>query len=125
MEKTGRPVSPHVSMYQFPIVVVSSGMNRVTGVLLTLACATLGTVEVLAGSGGALHLMEAIGSSHPVVAYTFKFGAAFNILYHYAGGVRHNLWDLYPSLLTNVKAEQSAYLLIGVSTVASVGCVFL
>jgi succinate dehydrogenase (ubiquinone) cytochrome b560 subunit len=125
MEKTGRPVSPHISMYQFPIVVFSSGINRVTGVLMTFGAASLGTVELVAGSGSALHLMETIGSSNAAVAYTFKFGTAFHILYHYAGGVRHHLWDVYPGLLTNEKAEQSAYLLMGVSTAASVGCAFL
>ena len=92
---------------------------------MTLGASTLGTVELVGGSGSALQLMELIGSSPAVVAYTFKFGTAFHILYHYAGGVRHHLWDLYPSMLTNVKAEQSAYVLMGVSTAASVGCAFL
>lgn len=32
--KLGRPVSPHVTIYKFPITAVSSIMNRFTGVAL-------------------------------------------------------------------------------------------
>jgi hypothetical protein len=33
--KKGRPVSPHVTIYKFPVVALSSITNRVTGVILT------------------------------------------------------------------------------------------
>jgi hypothetical protein len=33
--KKGRPVSPHVTIYKFPVVAISSITNRVTGVALT------------------------------------------------------------------------------------------
>ena len=36
MAKLGRPVSPHVTIYAFPIVALSSITVRITGVLLTL-----------------------------------------------------------------------------------------
>ena len=32
--KTGRPVSPHVSIYAFPVGAISSITNRVTGAVL-------------------------------------------------------------------------------------------
>ena len=31
-DATGRPVSPHVTTYAFPVVAISSILNRVTGV---------------------------------------------------------------------------------------------
>ena len=34
MIKKGRPVSPHVTIYRFPIVAISSITNRVTGFML-------------------------------------------------------------------------------------------
>lgn len=34
MEKTGRPISPHVTIYAFPMAAISSITNRVTGVAL-------------------------------------------------------------------------------------------
>jgi hypothetical protein len=33
--KKGRPLSPHVTIYKFPTVALSSITNRVTGVILT------------------------------------------------------------------------------------------
>ena len=36
MAKTGRPVSPHVEIYAFPIVALSSITTRITGVALTV-----------------------------------------------------------------------------------------
>ena len=33
--KKGRPVSPHVTIYKFPTVALSSITNRVTGVILS------------------------------------------------------------------------------------------
>lgn len=33
--KKGRPVSPHVTIYKFPVVALSSITNRVTGVALS------------------------------------------------------------------------------------------
>ena len=35
-EKSGRPVSPHVTIYAFPIVAVSSIANRGAGVALSV-----------------------------------------------------------------------------------------
>ena len=36
--KLNRPVSPHVTIYAFPIVSISSITNRVTGVMLSSKC---------------------------------------------------------------------------------------
>ena len=33
---TGRPVSPHVTIYKFPVGAITSITNRVTGVALTI-----------------------------------------------------------------------------------------
>lgn len=34
--KKGRPVSPHVTIYKFPVTAISSIANRVTGVALSV-----------------------------------------------------------------------------------------
>ena len=36
MNKTGRPVSPHVTIYAWPTIAISSIMVRLTGVALTV-----------------------------------------------------------------------------------------
>jgi succinate dehydrogenase/fumarate reductase cytochrome b subunit len=62
MKKTGRPVSPHVTIYAFPVGALSSITNRVTGCALSFGAAGLGALEILVGSGTSLELMQTIGS---------------------------------------------------------------
>jgi succinate dehydrogenase (ubiquinone) cytochrome b560 subunit len=117
MKKTGRPVSPHVTIYAFPITAISSIANRATGMCLSFGCLGLGVVEMAYGSGSALSLMETLGSSSFLIAGPAKFCVAFPFAYHYLGGVRHWVWDRNPEMLTNEDVEKSAYALMGSSVV--------
>ena len=72
MKKTGRPVSPHVTIYSFPVGAISSITNRVTGCALSLGAAGLGAVEIVAGPGTSLELMQTIGSQGFLVAAPAK-----------------------------------------------------
>ena len=47
MKETGRPVSPHVTIYAMPITAISSITNRVTGCALSVGCAGLGLAELV------------------------------------------------------------------------------
>ena len=125
MKETGRPVSPHVTVYAFPVTAISSITNRVTGVAMALGAAGLGTAEILGGSGTALSLMETIGSQGFLISAPAKFAVAFPVVYHYGGAMRHFAWDSYPEMLTNVDAEKSSWALIGGATVVSGIAMFL
>lgn len=114
MKKTGRPVSPHVTVYAFPAAAISSITNRVTGCALSFGAAGLGAAELLGGSGTALYIMQTIGSQSPLIVASAKFCVAFPTSYHFYGAVRHLLWDAKPELLTtNEEVEKSAYMLFG------------
>lgn len=121
MKKTGRPVSPHVTVYAFPAAALSSITNRVTGCALSFGAAGLGAAELVGGSGTSLEIMQTIGQyPSTMVVASAKFCVAFPITYHYFGAVRHLLWDAKPELLTtNEEVEKSAYILLGSSLVAS------
>lgn len=125
MKKTGRPVSPHVTIYAFPITALSSITNRATGMALSFGCVGLGAVEILGGSGAAMGLMESIGSSHMLIAAPAKFCVAFPLVYHYFGAVRHMLWDKNPEMLTTEDASKSSYALFGGSVVVSGAMMFM
>ena len=125
MKETGRPVSPHVTIYSFPIGAVSSITNRVTGVVLSLGCAGLGALELLGGGGTALGLMQTVGGMGPLVAAGAKFSVAFPIVYHYGGAIRHLTWDKQPDFLTNIDVEKSSYLLFGSSVAVSGALMFM
>jgi succinate dehydrogenase (ubiquinone) cytochrome b560 subunit len=125
MKKTGRPVSPHVTIYAFPITALSSITNRATGMCLSFGCISLGTVEILGGSGSAMSLMESIGSSSVFLAAPAKFAVTFPLIYHYCGAVRHTMWDKNPEMLTNEDTAKSSYAIFGGSLLVSVGAMFL
>jgi len=126
MNMTGRPVSPHVTIYQFPIAALTSITIRVTGCALTFGAAGVGLVEILAGNGAALGLMQDIaGTGYPIVTAAAKFSVAFPCVYHYLGGVRHLMWDNFPDMLTNVDVKKASYALVGSSLLVSIGFVFV
>jgi succinate dehydrogenase (ubiquinone) cytochrome b560 subunit len=121
MQATGRPVSPHVTIYAFPIAAISSITNRVTGITLSLGAAGLGAAEIFGGSGSALSLMQTAGSSGMILTAAAKFSVAFPNVYHYAGALRHLAWDSNPESLTLPGIEKSSYYLFGGSLALSAG----
>lgn len=72
MKKTGRPVSPHLTIYAFPVGALSSITNRVTGCALAVGAGGLGVIEILGGSGSSLALMQTIGSQGFLIAASAK-----------------------------------------------------
>ena len=125
MKGTGRPVSPHVTIYAFPIAALSSITNRVTGIAMAVGCFSLGSIEIVGGSGSALYVVQMIGSSGTIVAAGAKFSVAFPIAYHYLGGIRHLMWDNKPDMLTNVDVEKSSYNLFGAASAIALGMSFI
>lgn len=125
MKELGRPVSPHVTIYAFPVVAISSITNRVTGVALAMGAAGLGFAELVGGSGTALWMMQEVGSAGPLISYTAKFSVAFPCIYHYVGAVRHFAWDHAPEMLTNVDVEKSSFIVVGTSLALSGALTFV
>ena len=126
MSKTGRPVSPHVTIYSFPIAALTSITNRVTGIALSVGALGVASIELVNGGGSAMALMQDISAaSGPVVGGIAKFTVAFPLVYHYLGGVRHLAWDNFPDMLTSVDVTQASYALVGGSLVVSTGLAFL
>eukprot|EP00571_Detonula_confervacea_P006809 CAMPEP_0172315432 /NCGR_PEP_ID=MMETSP1058-20130122/25168_1 /TAXON_ID=83371 /ORGANISM="Detonula confervacea, Strain CCMP 353" /LENGTH=170 /DNA_ID=CAMNT_0013029509 /DNA_START=78 /DNA_END=590 /DNA_ORIENTATION=- len=128
MAASHRPVSPHVTIYSFPVCALSSITTRVTGCLLSFGSAGLGLVEIFGGNGAALDVMSSIGSAEVgggVLVAGAKFSVAFPFIYHYLGGCRHLVWDNSPEMLTNLGVEKASYVLVGASLLLSSAAVFV
>jgi succinate dehydrogenase (ubiquinone) cytochrome b560 subunit len=121
MKKTGRPVSPHVTIYSFPIAALSSITNRVMGSAMAVGAFGLGGIELVGGSGASLALMETIGSSGFLISSGAKFCVSFPIVYHYGAALRHFAWDYFPEYLENADVEKASYALLGGVTVVTAG----
>lgn len=122
MNRTGRPVSPHATIYAFPVAAISSITTRLTGVALSFGCLGLGGLDLFYGAGSSLELMQSIGSSGVLVAYPAKLAVAFPVVYHSLGGLRHFVYDYFPEkVLNNEAVPKSSVALIGASGVLSLG----
>ena len=119
MAKTQRPVSPHVTIYSFPICALASITTRVTGCALSFGAAGIGILEIVGGNGAALTVMSDIGNSGLLLSSGAKFAVSFPLVYHYLGGLRHLVWDNAPEMLTNMDVEKTSYGLIGASLLVS------
>mmetsp|Transcript_31430 Transcript_31430/g.53043 ORF Transcript_31430/g.53043 Transcript_31430/m.53043 type:complete len:168 (+) Transcript_31430:57-560(+) len=116
--KLGRPVSPHVTIYKFPITALSSITNRVTGVALSVGVTGIGALSLVGADVPTV--MSALGNV-TAIGTLAKFSVSFPLIYHYFGGLRHIVWDRMPEMLENAKVEQSSYVLIGTSAALSAG----
>jgi len=119
MEKTGRPVSPHVQIFAFPITAISSITTRVTGAGLSVGVFGASTYALVGGDVPAM--MMCLGSLS-VVGPVAKMVCTFPIVFHYLSGLRHIIWDKNPSMINTANVtEQSKYLFAaaGVLTVGA------
>jgi succinate dehydrogenase (ubiquinone) cytochrome b560 subunit len=117
MAAKGRPVSPNVEIYAFPIAAVSSITNRVTGVVLTVGATGIAAMSIVGVDVASL--MMTLGNS--AIGPVFKFSVAFPLLYHYLGGVRHVYWDKKPETINNESVEKLSQALFGAAAVGAVG----
>lgn len=122
MNRTGRPVSPHVTVYAFPVAAIASISTRLTGIMLSFGAFGLGGLDLFAGAGSSLELMQSLGSSGVLVAAPAKFAVAFPVVYHSLGALRHFVWDYFPDkYLNNEAVPKSSVALIGSAGVLSLG----
>ncbi|CAM9609882.1 unnamed protein product, partial [Chrysoparadoxa australica] len=117
-KKTGRPLSPHVTTYAFPIGAISSITNRVTGVALAVGFSAVGVTSLVGGDVAGM--MAAVGDSG--VAPLAKGVVAFPFIYHYLGAVRHTVWDYMPETVNNEGLDSTSKMLMagsGILTLAA------
>jgi len=93
MPKNHHPLTPHLTIYKWPLTAVLSITHRLTGVFLIAGVFVFFTVLVALASGEAVflsvqHFLNQ-GSVQIVLA-----GFTFALSFHLVHGLRHLLWDL-------------------------------
>jgi succinate dehydrogenase / fumarate reductase cytochrome b subunit len=93
MNSRERPLSPHLSIYRWPITMTLSILHRVTGVALSIGFVLLAAWLLSAAAGADAHdrfaeLMQSAGGRVVLTLLSLAF------FYHLANGVRHLIWDL-------------------------------
>ena len=107
-------ISPHVSIYSFPVSAITSILNRITGTALTGMYIGGGFSKI-----GGYDIISFYESLSKIQKTSVDLCLLFPSVYHTFGGIRHLMWDTYPKLLTNQKVAKSSYLLLGISFVST------
>lgn len=89
----GRPLSPHLSIYRWPITMTLSILHRVTGVMLSLGFIVLAAWLLSAADGADAHsrfaeIMQSAAGRTLLALLSFAF------FFHLSNGIRHLVWDL-------------------------------
>jgi succinate dehydrogenase / fumarate reductase cytochrome b subunit len=93
MTSHNRPLSPHLQIYQFPLLGLLSIAHRATGVLLTLGSLLLVYWLGSAAYGPASFARASALLGSPI-GYLVLFGFTVCLFFHLVNGVRHLLWDV-------------------------------
>jgi succinate dehydrogenase / fumarate reductase cytochrome b subunit len=93
MSNTERPLSPHLSIYRWPITMTLSILHRITGLALAVGSIALAYWLLAVAAGGADYqqaatLMASTFGRLCLIAWSFAF------FLHLANGVRHLFWDV-------------------------------
>jgi len=114
MSKSDRPLSPHLSIYRWPITMTLSILHRATGVAMSLGLIVLAywLWTVLSGSANYARFNELTST---LVGQLLLIGWSFAFFYHFANGVRHLVWDTGRGF-EKQQANASAWLVLLLST---------
>lgn len=93
MNKTERPLSPHLSVYRWPITMTLSILHRMTGVALSIGLLVL-VAWLQAIASGAMPYATVAGWLDTIAGKVLLLGWSAAFFFHLANGVRHLFWDL-------------------------------
>src|SRR4051812_6686094 len=113
-----RPLSPHASVYKFKYTIVSSFLNRLTGIALTVGLIPLVYWLMALANGPQAYSEAAVVLANPVFKLIYV-GLVFSFSYHLMGGIRHLVWDTGRGLERR-QAQQSAWIVVGAAILLTV-----
>jgi succinate dehydrogenase / fumarate reductase cytochrome b subunit len=92
MTNQGRPLSPHLSIYRWPISMTLSILHRMTGVALSVGLVALVMwLESIAFGVESYRMLAGWMNSLP--GKILLLGWSFSFFFHLCNGVRHLFWD--------------------------------
>jgi succinate dehydrogenase / fumarate reductase cytochrome b subunit len=112
-----RPLSPHLTIYRWPVTMMTSITHRATGMGLSVGAVILAWWLVSISNGP-----EGWQSFHAVsdtpVGLVVLFGLTWSLVYHFLNGVRHLAWDLGYGFAKQT-AERNSVLILALSIVGA------
>jgi succinate dehydrogenase / fumarate reductase cytochrome b subunit len=92
MINNDRPLSPHLSIYRWPITMTTSILHRATGLVLSVGFIVLTGWIFIASIGANFYVgfLEIMGSA---LGRVLLVGWSFAFFFHLSNGIRHLVWD--------------------------------
>jgi succinate dehydrogenase / fumarate reductase cytochrome b subunit len=115
MNNNDRPLSPHLSIYRWPITMVSSILHRATGVAMAVGYVVLVGWLFDAASGPEVY-DKFLSVMDSTIGCVLLVGWSFAFFYHLSNGIRHLVWDTGRGL-EKEQATASAWFVIAASIV--------
>ena len=117
MSNTGRPLSPHLSIYRWPITMTLSILHRMTGVGLSVGLVVYAAwMMTAAGEPAAYERFVMLLDSLPGRVLLIGWSAAFFL--HLGNGIRHLVWDAGRGLEKS-QANRSGWFVVVFTVVAT------
>ena len=92
MSEFGRPTSPHLSVYRWPITMTLSILHRMTGVALTVGLVIF-VAWLMAVAGGNADYAKFVDLMQTPLGRIALVGWSFAFFFHLCNGIRHLFWD--------------------------------
>ena len=112
-----RPLSPHLTIYRWPVTMVTSITHRATGMALSVGAVILAWWLVSISNGP-----EGWQSFHAIMdtipGLVVLFGITWSLAYHLFSGLRHLAWDLGYGFAKKV-AERNSVIVFALSFLAA------
>ena len=93
MNDPDRPLSPHLSVYRWPITMTLSILHRATGAGLSLGFVVL-AVWLTSAATSAECYAAVNGILQSTIGQLLLIGWSFAFFFHLSNGVRHLFWDV-------------------------------
>lgn len=92
MSNNGRPLSPHLSIYRWPITMTLSILHRATGLALSVGLIVLVAWLFSAASGPESYSLV-VSTLDSTFGRVCLAGWSFAFFFHLSNGIRHLVWD--------------------------------
>jgi len=115
MNNNDRPLSPHLSIYRWPITMATSILHRATGVAMAVGFIVLVGWLFDAASGPEVY-NKFLAAMDTTIGCVLLVGWSYAFFYHLSNGIRHLVWDTGRGL-EKEQATASAWFVIVTSVV--------
>jgi succinate dehydrogenase / fumarate reductase cytochrome b subunit len=93
MSNNGRPLSPHLSIYRWPITMTTSILHRATGIGLSVGF-VLFCIWLFDAASGAESYDVLTSYLNTLVGKILLIAWSFSFFFHLGNGIRHLVWDV-------------------------------